>query len=121
MRKFENATFEQIKPIVLEFDQLSHLIRTNSRTIGLIRPKVAFANFRDFPNVESVEKMSNFETATFERIKRIVLGFVPLSHPIRTNPRTIGLIRSKVAFSNFGVFSTDSAVVSTLEKKKQKF
>ena len=55
--KFSNATFGRIKPIVLGFDPLSLQIRTNPRTIGLIRPKVAFENFRDFPNVESVEKI----------------------------------------------------------------
>ena len=62
---------------------------------------MAFENFRDFPNVESVEKMSNFETATFERIKPIVLGFVRIRWESGSNPRTIGLIRPKVAFEIF--------------------
>ena len=43
----------------------------------------------------------NFETATFERIKPIVLGFVRIRWESGSNPRTIGLIRPKVAFEIF--------------------
>ena len=54
--------------------------------------------------VNSLDETVKFATATFERIKPIVLGFGPLSLPIRMNPRTIGLIRSKVAFQVFDSF-----------------
>ena len=50
------------------------------------------------------EKTQKIENATFERIKPIVLGFGPLSLAIRMNPRTIGLVRSKMAFSVFHAF-----------------
>ena len=46
MLKFENATFEQIKPIVLGFLRTGWESGTNPRTIGSIRPKVAFS--KDF-------------------------------------------------------------------------
>ena len=114
-RKFSNATFGRIKPIVLGFDWLSLLIRTNPRTIGLIRLKVAGSNFHIFSTDSTFGKSRKFSNATFGRIKPIVLGFDPLSLLIRTNPRTIGLIRSKVAFSNFHIFSTDS----TFEKRRK--
>ena len=97
----ENATVERIKPIVLGFGPLSLPIRTNLRTIGLIRSKIAFSNFHFFAADSIFEKTQNFENATFERIKPIVPGFDPLSLPIRTNPRTIGLIRPKVVFQMF--------------------
>ena len=71
---------------------------------------MAFDIFRDFPNVESVEKMSNFETATFERIKPIVLGFVRIRWESGSNPRTIGLIHPKVAFENFRDFPNVESV-----------
>ena len=51
--------------------------------------------------------ITKIENATFERIEPIVLGFVPLSLPIRTHLRTIGLICSIMAFSVFH-FSVDS-------------
>ena len=105
--KFEPATFKRIKPIVLGFVRISRESGSNPRTIGLIRPKVAFENFRDFPNVESVEKMWNFETATFERIKPIVLGFVQIRWKSGSNLRTIGLIRPKVAFEIFVITTGD--------------
>ena len=57
--KFSNATFGRIKPIVLGFDPLSLLIRTNPRTIGLIRLKVAgsiFHIFRPIRHSENHEK-----------------------------------------------------------------
>ena len=103
-RKFSNATFGRIKPIVLGFDWLSLLIRTNPRTIGLIRLKVAGSNFHIFSTDSTFGKSRKFSNATFGRIKPIVLGFDPLSLLIRTNPRTIGLIRLKVAGSNFRIF-----------------
>ena len=107
-RKFSNATFGRIKPSVLGFDPLSYLIRTNPRTIGLIRLKVAVSIFHIFFSTDSTfDKSRKCSNATFGRIKPIVLGFDPLSHVIRTNPRTIGLIRSKVAVSKFHMFSTD--------------
>ena len=56
------------------------------------------------PSNTMEKSSSKIENATFERIKPIVLGFGPLSLPIRMNPRTIGLIRSKVAFSVFHPF-----------------
>ena len=106
-RKISNATFGRIKPIVLGFDPLSLLIRTNPRTIGLIRLKVAGSNFHIFSTDSTFGKSRKFSNATFGRIKPIVLGFDPLSLLIRTNPGTIGLIRSKVAVSKFHMFSTD--------------
>ena len=103
-RKFSNATFGWIKPIVLGFDPLSHLIQTNPRTIGLIRSKVALSNFHIFSTDSTFGKSRKFSNATFGRIKPSVLGFDPLSYLIRTNPRTIGLIRLKVAVSIFHTF-----------------
>ena len=100
--KFENAIFERIEPIVLGFGPLSLPIRTNLRTIGLICSKIAFSEFHFSANSIS-GKAQNFANATFERIKPIVRGFGPLSFPIRTNPRTIGLIHPKVAFRSFPV------------------
>ena len=47
------------------------------------------------------EKKQKIEHATFWRIKPIVLGFVRIEWESGPNPRTIGFIRSKVAFSNF--------------------
>ena len=102
--KISNATFGRIKPIVLRFDPLSHLIRTNPRTIGLIRSKVAVSKFYIFSTDSTFGKSRKFSNATFGRIKPIVLRFDPLSHLIRTNPRTIGLIRTKVAFKIFTFF-----------------
>ena len=65
-------------------------------------------------------KSPKMPNATFGRIKPIVLGFDPLSHLIRTNPRTIGLIRSKVAVSNFHIFSTDSTFGKSRRLNKQR-
>ena len=101
MRNFETATFERIKPIVLGFVRITWESGSNPRTIGLIRPKVAFENFRDFPNVELDEKIRKNETATLERITPIVPGFVRIRWESGSNPRTIGLIRPKVAFEIF--------------------
>ena len=53
---------------------------------------------------ESVEKTQKFENATFERIKPIVLGFVRIGWESGTNPRTIRLVRSKVALQIFLCF-----------------
>ena len=58
-----------------------------------------------FSNVEPVDKKQKIEHATFWRIKPIVLGFVRIEWESGPNPRTIGFIRSKVAFSNFSAFS----------------
>ena len=51
------------------------------------------------------EKVENFRNATFGRISPIVLGFVPISMAIGTNPGTIGEIRPKVACRFFHIFS----------------
>ena len=51
--------------------------------------------------------MIEIENATFEWIKLIVLGFVRIRRESGPNPRTIGLIRSKVAFSNLTVSSSE--------------
>ena len=50
-------------------------------------------------------KTSKNWNATFERIEPIVLGFFRIGWESWPNPRTIGLIHSKVAFSIFCVFS----------------
>ena len=68
---------------------------------------MAVSFFLIFPSNSTFGKSRKISNATFGRIKPIVLGFDPLSHVIRTNPRTIGLIRSKVAVSKFHMFSTD--------------
>ena len=54
-----------------------------------------------FSNVEPVDKKQKIEHATFWRIKPIVLGFVRIEWESGPNPRTIGFICSKVAFSSF--------------------
>ncbi len=70
--------------------------------------KWRFQNFCFFSSVEitaeSVEKTQKFENAIFERMKPIVLGFVRIGWESGTNPRTIRLIRSKVAFQFFLCF-----------------
>ena len=48
-------------------------------------------------------KACKTENAIFERIKPIVLGFMRIGRESGPNPRTIGLIRSKVALSIFAV------------------
>ena len=57
--------------------------------------------------------MIEIENATFERIKPIVLGFVRIGRESGPNPGTIGLIRSKVAFSIFCVFSSVESAEGT--------
>ena len=58
-------------------------------------------NFLVFWNVESIAKTRNIEHAILERIKPIVLGFVPIGWESGMNPKTIRLIVPKVAFSKF--------------------
>ena len=65
---------------------------------------MALSNFHIFSTDSTFGKSRKFSNATFGRIKPSVLGFDPLSYLIRTNPGTIGLIRSKVAFQFFAVF-----------------
>ena len=81
-----------------------------SKDDRLNSPKSGIWNFSWFSNVELVEKLWNFETATFERIKPIVLGFFRISWESGSNPRTIGLIRSKVAFEFFWYFRMSNRV-----------
>ena len=102
--KFENVTFERIKPIVLGFLRIGWESGTNPRTMFAIRPKVAFYNFLCFFECRIGRKTPKIENATFERISTIVLGFVRIGWESGTNPRTIRLIRSKVAFQFFFCF-----------------
>ena len=81
--------------------------------------KVELRSMIRFDSMDRPIEGGKFSNATFGRIKPIVLGFDPLSLLIRTNPRTIGLIRLKVAGSIFHIFSTDSTFGKSRKKKSE--
>ena len=70
--------------------------------------KWRFQSFVFFPTSNRPKEAKNWN-ATFERIKPIVLGFMRIGRESGPNPRTIGLIRSEVAFSNLSVSSSELA------------
>ena len=58
-KKYENLNLPLLSELsrssLDSFESAGKVDQIRGRLHGLIRPKVAFENFRDFPNVESVE------------------------------------------------------------------